>query len=154
MTILISKQRVGVWRAFLTIHTEATEQINEALADAAVLSLPEYDVLLTLYEAPDHRLRLSDLAKDVLLSRSGTTRLVDRLEAQQLLKREACATDRRGAFAVLTEEGTAALRRTWPVYAQLIGECFANHLTDEEIEVLEKAMTRILGALKSRKARP
>ncbi len=149
VAVLISKKRVGVWRALLTIHVEATDRINEALADAGVLSLLEYDVLLTLYETSDKRLRLSDLAKEALLSRSGITRLVDRLEAQQLLKREVCAADRRGAFAVLTEQGTAALRRTWPVYANSISKYFADHLTEEEIEIFEKAAVRILEALKA-----
>ena len=147
MRVTLSRERIAVWRALLTIHVEATERINDALAAAHVLSLAEYDVLLTLYEAEGKRLRLSDLARAVLLTRSGTTRLIDRLEAQNLLVREACATDRRGTFAVLTDAGVNALRRTWPVYADNIARHFADYLTDEEVEVFTRATTRILDAL-------
>jgi DNA-binding MarR family transcriptional regulator len=127
-----------------------TAAINARLGqDRSLLSLEHYDVLLCLKRAPggETRLRLSELAKAVTLSRSGLTRLVDRLEKAGLLRREACPSDRRGAFAVLTPKGSDALRRTWPAYARAIQEHFARHLSDEEAAVLARAFGRILRAL-------
>jgi len=94
---------------------------------------------------------MHELAERVVLSRSGLTRLVDRLEVEGLLLRERSGTDRRGAYAVITEQGVAALRRTWPIYARGISEYFAQWLTLEEAQLLEAALRRILHAA-SRKA--
>jgi DNA-binding MarR family transcriptional regulator len=102
-----------------------------------------YDVLFALYEAPDRRLRMSGLASAIVLSRSGLTRLVDRLEAEGLLARERLASDRRGAFAVLTEKGVEAMRRAWPVYARGIQEHFARFLNDEEARIVTKIFRRM-----------
>jgi len=89
---------------------------------------------------------MHELAERVVLSRSGLTRLVDRLEAERVLTRDRCGTDRRGAYAVITEQGIFALRRAWPVYANGIAKYFAQWLTPEEAEVLESAFGRILQA--------
>ena len=83
------------------------------------------------------------MAERVVLSRSGLTRLVDRLEAAGLLRREACLTDRRGAFAVLTPEGAATLRQTWPAYARGIEAHFARFLTTEEAEMIAAVLERV-----------
>jgi len=96
-----------------------------------------------LYEAPDRRLRMHELAQRVVLSRSGLTRFVDRLETEGYLTRERSGTDRRGAYAVITERGIAALRQAWPVYARGISQYFAQWLTAEEAEVLGSALERI-----------
>jgi DNA-binding MarR family transcriptional regulator len=116
------------------------------LAAAGVIPSDLYDVLLALDRAPDRRLRLSDLADHVVLSRSGLTRLVDRLEKQGLLRRERCPEDRRGAFAVLTEAGLDALRKAWPVYRDAIERHFVSHLQGEEAITLRRALARVLDA--------
>jgi DNA-binding MarR family transcriptional regulator len=132
------------WRAFLRAHAAAVGRIERDLAAVEPdLPLTWYDVLVALVGAPDRRLRLRELADEVLLSRSGLTRLVDRLEAAGLLHREPDPTDRRGAFAVLTESGYDALRRTWPSYARSIQEHFARHLSDDEATLLAQALDRI-----------
>ena len=86
---------------------------------------------------------MHELAQRVVLSRSGLTRLVDRLEAEGFLTRDRCKTDRRGAYAVITEQGIAALRRAWPIYAKGISQYFAQWLTLEEAQVLGSALERI-----------
>jgi len=101
-------------------------------------------VIVELVEAPDHQLRMHELADRVVLSRSGLTRLVDRLEQEGLLRREPDPNDRRGAFAVLTEQGHEALRKSWPVYARGIARHFASHLGDEEARILVEIFKRIL----------
>ena len=89
---------------------------------------------------------MSELARRVVLSRSSLTHLVDRLEAKELLTRERVGTDRRGAYAVLTERGRDALRQAWPIYAQGIAQHFVQHLTAAEIEILAVAFARVLRA--------
>ena len=138
--------RLAAWRAFLNAHAAVIDAIERDLAAAGLIPLTWYDVLVALSEAPDHRLRLHELARAVGLSRSGLTRLVDRLEAAGLLRREPCPTDRRGAYAVLTPEGEATLRRTWPFYARGIVEHFARHLDDAEARAVTVALERVRAA--------
>ncbi len=134
------------WRVFITAHALAIERIERELAEAGLPPLGWYDVLLELSVAPDRRLRMRELARAVVLSRSGLTRLVDRLERAGLLRREPDPADRRGSFAVLTDEGAAVRERMWPVYARGIAEHFGKHLGDEEVEVLTGALKRVLSA--------
>src|SRR5215470_9835785 len=142
----LSEQHLAAWRAFLKAHATLIDRIDHDLVTAKLPSLSTYDVLIELYEAPGQRLRMHELAERVVLSRSGLTRLVDRLEAEGLLTRDRCGTDRRGAYAVITEKGIAALRQTWPIYARGIAEYFAQWLTLEEAQILESAFGRILQA--------
>jgi DNA-binding MarR family transcriptional regulator len=146
MKIELDEQRLRAWRTFLTLHAVLIERIERELVETDVMPLGWYDVLLALAEAPDRRLRMHELAQAIVLSRSGLTRLVDRLETAGLLHRQPASGDRRGAFAVLTEEGLAALRRTWPVYAQGIAQHFACYLSDEEAQMLTEVFQRMLSA--------
>src|SRR5919197_3887682 len=93
------------WRAFLTAHALATKRISRDLAEAGLPDLTWYDVLWTLHNAEGKRLRIRELADAVVLSSTGMTRFVDRLGAAGLVRREAVPGDRRGAYAVVTEEG-------------------------------------------------
>ena len=132
------------WRAFLRAHAAAIGRIERDLAAGEPeLPLTWYDVLVSLVGSPERKLRLRELADQVLLSRSGLTRLVDRLEAAGLLLREPDPTDRRGAFAVLTEAGHEALRRSWPLYARGIQDHFARYLEPDEAAVLARALQRV-----------
>jgi DNA-binding MarR family transcriptional regulator len=142
----LSEQPLAACRAFLKAHATVIDRIDHDLVAAEHLPLSSYDVLIELYEAPEHRLRMHELAERVVLSRSGLTRLVDRLETEGLLIRDRCGTDRRGAYAVITEQGIAALRRAWPIYARGIIEYFAQWLTPGEAEFLEAVLGRILQA--------
>jgi DNA-binding MarR family transcriptional regulator len=142
----LSEQHLAAWRAFLKVHAVIIDHIDHDLLAAERLPLSSYDVLIELYEAPEHRLRMYELAERVVLSRSGLTRLVDRLEAEGYLKRDRSGTDRRGAYAVITEQGIEALRRTWPVYAKGISEYFAQWLTYEQAILLQSTLEGILHA--------
>ena len=141
--------RKDAWRAFLTAHTRLVERIDGRLAEAGVLPLDWYDVLLSLEEAEGNRLRMGDLAQSVLLSRSGLTRLVDRIEAAGYLRREASPSDRRVAFAVLTEAGLEARWRTWPLYSESIADLFGRHLSDEEVRMFQEVLSRILAGTRT-----
>jgi DNA-binding MarR family transcriptional regulator len=136
--------RLAVWRLFLEAHAAVTDRLGRELEAECHLPLTWYDVLLQLADAPGRRLRMRDLADAVLLSRSGLTRLVDRMEAAGLVVREATATDRRGADAVLTDAGRTALRRAAPVHLRGVQEHFAAHVTDEGLGGLREALCRIV----------
>jgi len=140
----LEQRRNVCWRNFLTAHAAVINRIEDDLDEAEVLPLSWYDVLLALYEAPDCRLRMRELASAILVTRGGLTRLVGRIEKAGLLRREPDPEDGRGLHAALTDEGLEALRSTWPIYARGIAEHFGKHLTDEEVEVLNSVLPRIL----------
>ncbi len=142
----VDEARMAAWQVFLGAHAAIIARIERDLAAAGVIPLTWYDVLIELYEAPDRRLRLHELADAVVLSRSGLTRLVDRLAAAGLLRREPDPADRRGAFAVLTAEGVRALGRAWPVYSRGIDRYFARDLNDEEARAITAALGRVRDA--------
>jgi DNA-binding MarR family transcriptional regulator len=144
MTKRLDDIHLTAWRIFLTAHAVVIDDIERELAAAGKVPLTSYDVLLALSQAPERRLRMSELAREVVLSRSGLTRLVDRLEAEGLLTRERVATDRRGAFAVLTDDGFEALRTAWPVYARGIIAHFADLLNDAEAATLTELLQRVI----------
>jgi DNA-binding MarR family transcriptional regulator len=142
----LERSHEEAWRSFITAHARVIERIERELAEAGLPPLGWYDVLLELSAAPDRRLRMHELARAVVLSRSGLTRLVDRLEGAGFLRREPDPADRRGSFAVLTDEGAEMRKRMWPVYARGIIEHFGKHLDDEEAHVLTQALKRVLDA--------
>lgn len=142
----LDQKQLTAWRTFITAHATVIDLIEHELAEAKQLPLSSYDVLLALVEAPNRRLRMYELANAVVLSRSGLTRLVDRLEQEGLLRRDRSGPDRRATYAVLTLKGFRAFRRAWPIYAQGIARHFARYLTDEELYMLTEALTRVLAA--------
>lgn len=146
MAVDLGKGREEAWRAFITAYGVLMERIERELVEAGLPPLGWYDVLLELSVAPGRRLRMHELASAVVLSRSGLTRLVDRLERAGLLRREPDPADRRGAFAVLTDEGAAMQRRMWPVYARGIAGHFGEHLSDDEVRTLTRALGRVISA--------
>lgn len=139
----LPETQLAAWRLFLTLHRRVVDAIDRDLQRAGQLPLSSYDVLIELQEAPDHRLRMAELAERVVLSRSGLTRLVDRLEDAGYLARDRCAADRRGTYVVLNEQGTAALRAAWPIYARGIQQYFAAALSSEEAETLAALLRKV-----------
>ncbi len=139
-----SATHASAWRLFLTAHTVLIERIERDLARADLPPLGWYDVLLALEEAPGHRLRMHDLSRSVVLSRSNLTRLVDRVVDTGLVRREPCLEDKRGAYAVLTDKGSTRRRLMWPVYARCIAAYFSRHLDNREAFVLARVFERLI----------
>lgn len=135
------------WRALYEAHGLVTRRIENDLHAAGVGSLSDYAVLYALYEAPEKRVRLAELADAAMLSRSGMTRLVDRLEADGYLKREPYPDDKRGTLAVLTDAGVEELRRIWAIYSAGIARHFATQISEAEAETITGALRRVIGAL-------
>jgi MarR family 2-MHQ and catechol resistance regulon transcriptional repressor len=107
------------------------------------LSVQWFDVLIRLLRTPGHRLRMSDLAAQTTLSASGLTRAVDRLEASGLVRREACPSDRRGSFAVLTEAGEARISAAVPSHVAELGEVFDHNYSPEELVTFTELLRRL-----------
>ena len=116
------------WSMFFVAHGLMVKRIDKAMAASGVVSLEIYDVLLHLEMAEEQRMRMSELADAVLLSRSGLTRLADRLEKDGLIERQACPGDRRAIHVALTAKGLAERVRAWPVFEKVIVSDFAANL--------------------------
>ena len=134
------------WRAFLRAHATLVRRLEGELVAEHDLALPSYDVLVQLSEAPDRRLRMTELAERVLLSRSGLTRLVDRLARDGLVAREACPDDARGTLAVLTDDEFERLRTAWPTHLRGVAE-HLGRLSPEEVDQLTLLMAKLTGTL-------
>jgi DNA-binding MarR family transcriptional regulator len=140
---ILDDLQLDAWRALLNAHAAMTERVDQALAAAGLRPLAWYDVLWALYRSPEQRLRMSQLADQTVITRSGLTRLVDRMEAAGVVERAPTRDDRRGAYAVITDHGRDLLRRMWPVYGGVVREHFAARLGEGELRVVRDALGRI-----------
>jgi DNA-binding MarR family transcriptional regulator len=131
------------WGALLAVHADLVPLLDRQLQRSAGIPLAWYDVLLELNGAPDRRLRMGELGDRVVLSRTRVSRLVDELATVGLVTRTSNPTDRRSAFAELTESGRAQLRAAAPVYLAGIRDHFSQHLTEAELDVLATALWRV-----------
>ena len=138
---------IGAWRSFLTAHARITRRLDEELQAAHGLSLAEYDALLQIAHAPGRRIRMNLLAERVILSRSGITRLVDRLEAAGAVERLACVTDARGQEAALTPLGMDRLRAAASTHVDGVRRYFLDRLDMEQLTAIEGALERVADPL-------
>jgi DNA-binding MarR family transcriptional regulator len=137
----VPEPHLSAWRALLNAHASVVARVEEALADAGLPPLAWYDVLWAVRRA-GKQARMAELAEGLTLSRGGVTKLVDRLEAAGLLRRERVEDDGRGLYAVLTEDGERMLRRMWPVYARILRETFVDALSDAEAGAIAAGLDR------------
>jgi DNA-binding MarR family transcriptional regulator len=139
MSPKLQRSQLDAWRSMLRGQALLIEQVERELAAAGLPPLGWYDVLTELDKAGG-RLRIHELADAVILSRSGLSRLLDRLETAGLLRREPCEDDRRGAYAAITQEGRDMLDRMWPVYERCLLEHFAPQLDRAAARVLRSTL--------------
>ncbi|MGH7903320.1 MAG: MarR family winged helix-turn-helix transcriptional regulator [Candidatus Dormibacteraceae bacterium] len=133
-----------LWTAFLQAHAVVLGKLERDLVQDRALPLGWYEVLFWLSRAPGGRLRMLELARSVFLSKSGLTRLVDRLEAAGLVRRESCPSDRRGTWTAMTEAGRHTFRRAAPVHVRGIREHFLDRLEGVDVEPLREALARLV----------
>ncbi|WP_374357267.1 MarR family winged helix-turn-helix transcriptional regulator [Chitinimonas sp.] len=139
----MAKSYEQAWPLWLRAQQRVMEDIEAALAQAGLPALNWYDVLWNLEQAPEQRLRMAELADELLLSRSNLTRLVDRLEKAGLISRMPCDADRRGYYAVLTPAGQALRESVWPVYRDAIASHFMRHLSDADAATLAELCRKL-----------
>ncbi len=134
---------LDAWRSFLQAHAAVVRRLEVDLARVHGLPLGVYDVLVQLVEAPDHRLRMTDLAGAVLLSRSGLTRLVDRMVREGYLTREPDPADARGVWAVLTDRGYERLRSASATHLAGVSRYVVDRLEPQELEAWGRACAKL-----------
>jgi DNA-binding MarR family transcriptional regulator len=139
----VSDWRLAAWRSFLRAHAHVLRRLEQDLQTHHKIALASYDVLVQLAEAPGNRLRMSELAEAVLLSRSGLTRLVDRLQREGLVERQPDPGDARGLFTVLTPKGRDALRDAAVVHLAGVSELVLDRLTEAELRQLQELMIKL-----------
>jgi DNA-binding MarR family transcriptional regulator len=140
----LSLEHKQAWISFFLAHGKLTRLIDNEMRKAGCVSMEVYDVLLTLELAPEGHLIMSELADRVLLTRSGMTRMTDRLEKLGLVKRLHCPSDRRAFHIAITEEGLRERERAWVIYEQGIMKHFASHLSIEDARSIDGCLQRFV----------
>jgi DNA-binding MarR family transcriptional regulator len=142
----LSPAELRAWRGMLRVHSRLVKALDAELEQHHDLPLTSYEVLLRLGYSEGERMRMCDLADSILLSRSGLTRLVDRLEREGLLVRVACDDDARGSYAKLTPEGREKLAASRATHLDGVRSMFIDHVSDEELEALGSLWDRLAPA--------
>jgi DNA-binding MarR family transcriptional regulator len=137
---------LAAWIGVLQVQSVVVEALERDLAAEKRIALPWLEVLMQVTSAPEGRLKMQELAHSVLLSKSGVTRLVDRMVDAGLLERQGCASDRRAVYAVATPAGRAALREALPTHARSLRRRFSEILTPAELATLRATLQKVLDA--------
>lgn len=145
----LTEGELRAWRGLKRAHASLAKRLDAELERAHSLPLTSYEVLLHLVEAQDGRMRMCDLAERSQLSRSGLTRLADRLERDGLLERCSCPHDARGAYACLTDRGRERLRAARGTHLQVVREQFLSRFSERELSALAEMWERIAPCCKA-----
>ena len=143
---LLNERELAAWKGMLATHSRLVHELDAELERQHGLPLSSYEVLMNLDYAEGNRLRMGELADRLLLSRSGITRLADRLEKQGLIARERCDNDGRGYFATLTDQGRALVTAARPDHLADVRRRFLDRLAPEDIDALGAIWQRLNGA--------
>jgi len=146
----IAPERAGTphgdaWGALTRTHAAVTQRLQEALAQGDFPPLPWYEVLATIADAPEQRMRMGDLAEALVITRGGLTKLVDRLIKAGLLERTFCETDRRVSYATLLPSGSDLLEEMRPVVAGELAIAFSANISEDEAGELRETLDRVRG---------
>lgn len=136
----------AAWEALTRTHAAVTQRLQDALAQAGFPPLPWYEMLATLAEAPEQRMRMGDLAEALVITRGGLTKLVDRLIKAGLLERTFCETDRRVSYATLLPAGAELLAEMRPVVVAELEVAFAANLSERQADELRNTLDRVRGS--------
>lgn len=142
MSEWLNPDEMRAWRAYIVASRRLYEAFERDLADHG-LSMADYEVISYLSEAPERRVRMSELAQASLLSRSRLSHRMKVLEEAGIVRRESCSDDRRGAFAVLTEKGWQTIVAAAPDHVTSVRERFIDLLKSDELELLASVFERV-----------
>lgn len=143
-SVPLDERELRAWRGLLRAHASLCKALDAELEAAHGLPLTTYEVLMYMHDAPAHRMRMCDLAECILLSRSGLTRLIDRLQRDGLVARQSCDSDARGAYAVLTQDGVRTLHEARTTHLAGVRRLFLEKFTPDEQDLLGNAWERVL----------
>ncbi len=149
MTRWLTDDEQRSWRAWLSASQLLNDRLSRELQEQHGLTTADYEILVRLSEVPDRRMRMSDLAAVTLSSRSRLSHQIDRMEKAGLVDREVCDSDRRGAFAVLTEQGWQTLVAAAPDHVTSVRVHLVDQLTREEFAALGAACRKVADHLDS-----
>lgn len=136
----LDAREMAAWHALIRAHARVVRRLEAELEAEHSLSLPAYEVLAHLSQAPDHRLRMSELATFAVLTPSGLTRLVDKLARDGLVERERCASDARVVYTVLTSAGMRRLKAAYPTHLRGVHEHLVDRLTPSQMDAVVEAL--------------
>jgi DNA-binding MarR family transcriptional regulator len=139
----LSKDEIAAWKGMLRAHRDLVVTLDTQLEREHSLPLSSYEVLMVLADSPDGRSRMGELADQLLLSRSGLTRLVDRLVRQGWVERKPCEDDARGLYAAITRSGRAKLKKARPAHLDGVRKGFFSKLSDADLAALSRAWKRL-----------
>ncbi|MET8780153.1 MarR family transcriptional regulator [Streptomyces sp. NPDC004589] len=145
----LTPEQERAWRSYIAASWLLEDTIDRQLQQEAGMPHLYYSVLAHLSDAPDRRMRMTDLAEATKITRSRLTYVVTRLEKDGAVRREGCPTDRRGSMAVLTDAGATLLERAAPGHVETVRAAVFDHLTPEQVSQLEAICDRITAALQA-----
>ena len=146
MTTTIGDQKLAAWRTFLAAYGTTIRSLEHEMLDDQGIPLTWYEILVRLDATHEGRMQMKDLAECILLSRSGLTRLIDRMAADGLVDRLPCPEDRRGTYAAITDDGRNTLHRAMPSHTQSINDHFLRYLDIFDVQALERVLKKVLDA--------
>ena len=147
MTRWLTEEEQRAWRGLLRMTSQLNARMNRKLLQEYGISLPDYEVLVVLSEAPEGRLRVFEVADALAWEQSRVSHQLARMQRRGLITREGCATDARGAFAVLTTVGRGAIERAAPAHVEQVRQLVFDELSHEQVSALTEITTRVLDRL-------
>ena len=147
MTRWLTEEEQRAWRGLLRMTSQLNARANRLLQEEYGISLADYEVLVALTEAPESQLRVFEVADALAWEQSRVSHQLARMQRRGLVAREGCASDARGAFAVLTEAGRAAIERAAPAHVEQVRQLVFDELSHEQVSALTEITTRVLDRL-------
>lgn len=144
----LDETEAAAWRAFLFTAHLLERRIEEQLKTEAGLTHPQYEILVRLSDEPDRRLRMTQLAREVVVTKSALTYQITQLEKAGLVERATCPSDDRGVLAVLTDDGMRCLERTAPGHVDVVREFLIDQLTPDELRTMTQALLKAQAVLR------
>jgi DNA-binding MarR family transcriptional regulator len=140
----------GAWRGLLALHVQLAARLNRDLQRTSGLSLSDYDVLVQLTDVADGRLRVLELGEALQWGKTRVSKQVSRMAARNLVAKEECTEDRRGAYVVLTPTGRRAIEQAAPAHVELVQEMVFDVLSPDQVRQLATITQSVLNGLDAR----
>ena len=149
MSRWLTEDEQRAWRGLLQMTSQLNARMNRQLQDDYGVSLADYDVLVALSEAPEGRLRVFEIAGALAWEQSRVSHQLARMQRRGLVAREECPADARGAFAVLTDVGRAAIERAAPAHVETVRQLVFDGLSRDQLAALTAITSRVLDRLQA-----
>jgi DNA-binding MarR family transcriptional regulator len=143
----LSPEEQRLWRRWLRLNAQLNASLHREMQDDSGLSHPDFEVLVNLTDSPEGRVRVSDLACQMLWERSRLSHHVTRMERRGLVRRAGCMEDGRGAFIEITEQGRATIERAAPGHVEAVRRLVFDVLSDQDAAQLESLVDKLLARL-------